>query len=59
MIRQTKKKINPASHTNLPGKIIKKEQKHYMQREIVKFSVSGSAKQAAYFFLSDGMENLS
>jgi hypothetical protein len=27
MIHQAKKKINPASQTNLPGKIIKKEQK--------------------------------
>jgi hypothetical protein len=27
MINQQKKEINPASQTNLPGKIIKKEQK--------------------------------
>jgi hypothetical protein len=30
-----------------------------MQPEIVKFSVSSSAKQAAYFFLAGGKENLS
>jgi hypothetical protein len=59
MIHHTKKKSTRQVKQTYRGEIIKEEQKHCKQREIVKFSVSGSAKQAAYFFLAGETQNLS